>query len=151
MNKMYKKVILDNGIRLYVHGDKTMRKTTFSYTVEYGSSGEFYKFNYNGKDYEVLPGCAHFLEHILLEHCKYGNLYVYFKSLKYIANASTGDYRTKYFFDGIRNIKSSIKKIIDALENPVFTEKDRKHSSHAIEEETKRGLSTLVSFKTKCP
>ena len=46
MNKKYKKVVLDNGVRLYVHGDKTMRKCFVSYTVEYGSSGEYFKFNY---------------------------------------------------------------------------------------------------------
>ena len=141
MNNKYKKVVLDNGIRLYVHGDKTMRKCFVSYTVEYGSSGEYFKFNYKGKDYEVLPGCAHFLEHMLLEQSKYGNLYKYFKSLKYITNAYTAFDRTKFFFSGVTNIKSSIKKLIDALENPIFGDKEIKEVSYAVAEETKRGLN----------
>lgn len=140
MNK-YKKVVLDNGIRLYVHGDKTMKKYVVSYAVNYGSSGEYYKFNYNGVDYEVLPGCAHFLEHILLEKSKYGNLYEYFQTINYYANAYTGDVITKYFFSGIKNIKSSIKKLIDSLENPIFGPDDVKKFSHEIAEETKRGLN----------
>ncbi len=140
MNKRFTKIVLDNGIRLYVHGDKTMKKHLVSYAVNYGSSGIYSKFNYDGKDYEVLPGCAHFLEHILLENSKYGNLYTYFRDLKYISNAYTGDIITKFYFSGVGNIKSSIKKLIDTLENPVFNENDVKDASHAIEEETKRGL-----------
>ena len=141
MNKMYKKVLLDNGIKLYVHTDKTMKRSIFSYTVSYGSSGEYFKFNYDNKDYEVLPGCAHFLEHYLLEHSKYGDICVYFKGLNYTCNALTGDKITKYFFEGTKNIKSSIKKMITALEYPKFNKEEVREASHAIEEETKRGLN----------
>ena len=141
MSNNYKKVVLDNGIRLYVHGDKTMKKNVVSFAVNYGSSGEYYKFNYDGKDYEVLPGCAHFLEHILLEKSKYNNLYEYFQTLNYNAGAYTGDIITKYYFSGIKNIKSSIKKLIEALEKPVFGPEEIKDASHAVEEETKRGLN----------
>ncbi|MBR4830596.1 MAG: insulinase family protein [Bacilli bacterium] len=132
-----KSVILDNGIRLFVHGDKTMKKCSVSFTVDYGHKGEYYKFNYKGKDYEVLPGCAHFLEHMLLEQSRYGNLYSYFKELNYNANACTSLDYTKYYFTGIKRIKSSIYKLIDAIENPIFDSKAVRKSSPAIEEETK--------------
>lgn len=136
----YKKVVLDNGIRLYVHSDKTMKKTVVSYTLEYGHQGQYYKFNYDGKDYEVLPGCAHFLEHTLLERSRYGDLYIYFKSLKYQSNAYTSLNKTKFFFSGTKCIKSSIRKMINAIEKPVFNEEDIKFVSRAVIEETKRGL-----------
>ena len=138
MNKRYKKVILDNGIRLYVHSDKTMRKTLVSYTVDYGHNGIYYDFNYDGKDYHVLPGVAHFLEHLLLEKSPYGNLYNYFLSLKYNSNASTSVDRTMYYFTGVSRIKTSIKKMIYSIEKPQFNDEDIKDTSHAIEEETKR-------------
>ena len=137
----YKKVVLDNGIRLYVHSDMTMKKTVVSYTLEYGHQGQYFKFNYDGKDYEVLPGCAHFLEHMLLERSRYGDLYIQFKDLKYSSNAYTSLNKTKFFFSGTRCIKSSIKKLIYALEKPVFNNKDIKYVSRAIIEETKRGLN----------
>lgn len=140
MNKKYKKVVLDNGVRLYVHGDKTMRKYLVSYAVNYGSSGIYSRFTYDGKEYEVLPGCAHFLEHMLLEQSKYGNLYAYFRELKHKSNAYTGDIITKFYFSGVSNIKTSIKKLIDSLENPIFKEKEVEETSHAVAEETKRGL-----------
>ena len=140
MNRKYKKVILDNGIKLYIHADKTMRKCFVSYTVQYGSSGNYFNFNYDSKDYSVLPGCAHYLEHMLLEQSRYGNLYVYFKSLKYNTNAYTSFERTKYFFSGTKNIKSSIKKMIYALEKPIFKDKEIEGSRPAIIEETKRGM-----------
>lgn len=136
MNRV-KSVTLDNGIKLFVHGDKTMRKCSVSFTIDYGSSGEYYKFNYKGKDYEVLPGCAHFLEHMLLEQSRYGNLYSYFKELNYNANACTSLDYTKYYFTGIKRIKSSISKLIDAIENPIFDSESVKKTSPAIEEETK--------------
>ena len=137
----YKKVVLDNGVRLYVHSDKTMRQFYVSFNVEYGCSGEYFKFNYDGKDYSVIPGCAHFLEHLLLEHSPYGDLYNYFSSIKYFSNARTSLNLTTYYFYGSKNIKSSIKKLINSIEKPVFTDKDILDSSHAIAEETKRGLN----------
>lgn len=140
MNKNYRKVILDNGITLLVHGDKTMKKIFVSFTVKYGSSGQFFKFNYDEKEYNVLPGCAHFLEHMLGEHSQYGDLYNLFHSYKYSNNAYTSLDRTKYYFSGTCKIKSSIKKLIYSIEKPVFNKKDVKETSNAIVEETKMGL-----------
>jgi predicted Zn-dependent peptidase len=141
MNKKYKEIVLDNGIKLFIHSDKTMKKTFFSYSIKYGSSGEFYRFNYDGKDYNVLPGCAHFLEHLLLEHSPYGDLFILLKNYKLECNAYTTLDRTTFYFIGTKSIKSSIKKMITSFEKPTFNNNDVKHTSKAIVEETKRAFN----------
>lgn len=141
MNNRYKEVTINDGVKLFIHSDKTMKKTCFSITIKYGSSGEYYDFNYDGKDYHVLPGCAHFLEHMLFEHSPYGDLYSLFRTLKYESNAYTSLNITKYYFMGKGSIKSSVRKAINAIEKPVFNEENIKITSRAIVEETKLPLN----------
>ncbi len=128
---------LNNGVKLYLYLDKNMKKSFVSYGVRYGSSGEYSKFYLDGVYYHVLPGCAHFLEHMLGEHSKYGNLYKRFANKKYIANAFTCMNSTNFFFIGIDNILESIKELIIAIDEPVFTSEDIKKTSEAIIQETK--------------
>ena len=132
----YKKIILDNGIPLYLNSDKNLKQVYFGYYIGYGSSGKWFDFNLNGKDYHVLPGLAHFLEHLLGERSKYGNLYEkFYKERFYDVNAYTSQYHTYYHFLGVDDIKESIKEMIEAIDDPVFTKKDVEQTRHAIEEE----------------
>ena len=87
-----------NGVRLYLYLDKNMKKSFVSYGVFYGSSGEYSDFYLDGVKHHVLPGCAHFLEHLLLEHSKYGHLYRKFAQKKYVTNGLTYMDCTNYFF-----------------------------------------------------
>lgn len=137
MKNNFIKKTLRNGVKLYLYQDNSMKKTFVSYGVFYGSSGTFYDFYLDGKQNHVLPGCAHFLEHMLGEHSIYGNLYRYFDQKNYKVNAETGDTFTHYYFTGRDNIYESIKELITAIETPIFTEEDIKATSHAICEETK--------------
>lgn len=79
----YKKIILDNGIPLYLYQDTSMKQVFVNYIVKYGFSGEFFKFNLDGKDYDVGAGYAHYLEHLLLESSQYGDLTNYFSRKGY--------------------------------------------------------------------
>jgi len=131
----YKKIILNNGIPLYLYNDKSLKQVFVNYIVKYGSSGKWFDFNLDNKQYHVLPGYAHYLEHLLGEHSKYGNMYTNFSDRCYYANAYTGDDHTSYYFYGVDNIKKSIKELIEAIDCPVFDDKDVEHSRCAIEEE----------------
>ena len=82
----FKKIILNNGIPLYLRVDPTMKKVFVSYNIKYGSSGEWFKFNNNGQDYNVSNGYAHYLEHLLGEHSKYGDMYRNFDKRYYKSN-----------------------------------------------------------------
>ena len=77
-----------------------------------------------GKVVEVLPGIAHFLEHMLGEHSKYGNMYKIFSDKKYQKNGITYGELTRFYFCGLNDIKESIKILINTIDDPVFTKED---------------------------
>lgn len=131
----YKKVILDNGIPVYLYINDSLKQTLFNYIVKYGSSGKWYNFNCDDKNYHVLPGYAHFLEHLLGEGSLHGNVYTNFSERNYEANAYTSNDHTSYYFYGINDIKKSIKELIEAIECPIFDDKLVNQSRPAILEE----------------
>lgn len=136
MRNNYIKKNLSNGVKLYLYLDKNMKQCYVDYMVNYGSSGKWYDFYLDDKHYHVLPGCAHFLEHMLGEHSKYGNFYKYLTSKKYYKNGGTSDIMTHYFFRGIEDIYESIEKIIRVVDEPNFTKEDVEETKHAIIAET---------------
>lgn len=143
MKNNYIKTTLKNGVRLYLYLDKNMKKSFVSYGVFYGSSGEYSDFYLDGVKHHVLPGCAHFLEHLLLEHSKYGHLYRKFAQKKYVTNAGTSMDCTNYFFIGVDDVLESISELINAVDDPVFTSEDVVKTSEAIVEETKMGRDNM--------
>ena len=143
MKNNFIKTTLKNGVRLYLYLDKNMKRSFVSYGVHYGSSGEYNDFYLDGVKHHVLPGCAHFLEHILLEHSKYGHLYRKFAQKKYVVNGGTSPDFTHYYFMGVDNILESISELINAVDNPVFTSEDVIKTSEAIIEETKMGKDNM--------
>ena len=134
MNRL-KKIILNNGIPLYLCVDPTMKKIFVSYNLRYGSSGKWFVFNNNGNDYNVITGYAHYLEHLLGEHSKFGNMYDNFEKRFQSTNAYTGMNETSYHFNGKDNIEKSLEELIVAIDTPVFDQKDVDATRHAIEEE----------------
>lgn len=137
----YIKKTLSNGVKLYLFLDKNMKQYYVDYIVNYGSSGKWYDFYLDNKYYHVLPGCAHFLEHLLGEHSKYGNYYEKLVSKKYFSNATTAPNITHYYFRGIDDILKSIEEIINVIDDPIFSKEDVEETRYAIAEETKRGLN----------
>lgn len=134
MNKFNKRM-LNNGIPVFFVHDPSMKRIFVSYNVDYGSSGLWFNFNNNGIDYSVKSGYAHYLEHLLGEHSKFGNIYDNFQIRMQNANAYTAPTVTSYHFRGLFEIEKSIEELIVSMEEPVFEEKDVDASRHAIIEE----------------
>ncbi len=145
MRNNYIKKVLKNGVKLYLYIDSNMRKTYVDFAIDYGSNGKYFKFYYKNKLYKVGPGVAHFLEHLLGEHSKYGNLYKVFNDKKYEVNGGTSLNYTRYYFCGTKDIKESIKELINAIEEPIFTKEDVENSRKAIIEETKNPTNDKYS------
>jgi len=145
MNK-FKKIILNNGIPLYLCVDPTMKKVFVSYNLKYGSSGKWFVFNNNGIDHRVITGHAHYLEHLLGEHSKFGDMYRNFDKRFQNANAYTGMNETSYHFTGKDNIEKSLEELIVAIDTPVFEQKDVDATRHAIEEETASHVDSTSSM-----
>lgn len=144
MRTNYIKKTLSNGVKLYLYLDKNMKNYYADYGVDYGSNGKWHKFYLDDKYYEVLPGCAHFLEHMLGEHSKYGDFYTYIAGKKYQINAGTYFNVTHFYFQGKEDIYECIEKLINVIDDPVFNEEDVAHSKRAIAEETKRVLNNRI-------
>ncbi len=144
MRNNYIKKTLSNGVKLYLYLDKNMKKYHVDYGVDYGSSGKWHKFYLDDKYYKVLPGCAHFLEHMLGEHSKYGNFYKYIADKKYQINAGTYFNVTHFYFQGSADIYDCIEKLINIVDDPVFTEEDVNLTRRAIVEETKRVINNKI-------
>ncbi len=136
----YKKIILNNGIPLYLYSNKSFKQVFVNYLVRYGSSGKWFNFELDGKKHTVGSGYAHYLEHLLVEHSKHGNIYTGFDKKNYDSNAYTSLGHTSYHFCGNKDIKESIKELIEAIDCPVFDKKDVDKTRHAIEEEASTKL-----------
>lgn len=131
----YKKIILEKGIPLYLYNDPSMKQVFCGYTIKYGSDGKWFDFELDGKKYHVTSGHAHFLEHLLGEHSVNGNIFSNLIERHCEANAYTSMDHTTFHFTGVKDTDKSIKEIIEAVEKPVFDNKDVEQSRKAIVEE----------------
>ena len=131
----YKKIILNNGIPLYLNNDPSCKQAIVNYVIKYGSNGDWYKFELDGKHYNVRPGVAHLLEHLLGERSKYGDIYSRITNKNSNANAYTDGSHTSFWFQGSKEIKESVKELIECIDDPVFDEEDIRLTKKAIERE----------------
>lgn len=137
MNNKYNKHILKNGVTLYTYVNSNLKRTYVKYIINYGSDGKFLEFKYNGEKYKVLPGLAHYLEHILGEYSRNGDIYANFTKRGYQRNGITSNNYTSYYFNGIKDIKKSIKELIEAVDIRNFTKEDVEKSRGPIIEESR--------------
>ena len=145
MSKEFTKTVLDNGVTLYLYSDKNLKRTFVSYSVNFGSNGLYNNFYFKGKKQTIPFGLAHFLEHTLIEHSKYGNMMHYFMDLGYETNGATYDELTTFYFLGIEQIESSIEKLISMVDAPVFTKESIEEVKPAVVEELKSKFDNKFS------
>ncbi len=139
---------LNNGLVVYFYSDKKLKRVVASYNIKYGYLGYYNKFYYDNSLYEVPPACAHYLEHILLEHSKYGNMMHRFNEKNYSANGATSPDLTGFYFIGIKDTKESIKELINIVDDPVFTREDVEDSRSAIIDEVRATLDKKYTIIT---
>ena len=85
---------------------------------------------------KVPDGVAHFLEHKLFEK-EEEDLFTAFAEENAQANAFTSFDRTSYLFSATSNIESNIKRLLDMVETPYFTEETVNKEKGIIAEEIK--------------
>lgn len=136
--KDFTKKILKNGIPVYFYKDKNLKRVVVSYNVNYGSNGYYDEFFYKDEKYTMPPGMAHFLEHTLIEHSKYGHMLHRFLDKNYEFNGETYFELTSFYFIGIKGIKESIKELVNMVDDPVFDQKSIEEVKSAIIEELKK-------------
>lgn len=138
MRKDFIKKTLSNGVAVYLYRDKNLKRMVASYNIKYGTLGYYDRFYYKDKEYKVPSAMAHFLEHLLIEKSKYGNMLLRFTDKNYDTNGQTGFELTSYYFVGIKDVKESLKELINMIDDPVFTKEDVEEVKSAIINEVRK-------------
>lgn len=127
---------LDNGLKLFIIPKPGFQKTFVTYTTQFGSLDNHFKPIGSQQFVKVPDGVAHFLEHKLFEK-EEEDLFTAFAEENAQANAFTSFDRTSYLFSATSNIESNIKRLLDMVETPYFTEETVNKEKGIIAEEIK--------------
>lgn len=127
---------LDNGLKLFIIPKPGFQKTFVTYTTQFGSLDNHFKPIGSQKFVKVPDGVAHFLEHKLFEK-EEEDLFTAFAEENAQANAFTSFDRTSYLFSATSNIESNIKRLLDMVETPYFTEETVNKEKGIIAQEIK--------------
>ena len=136
--------VLNNGLRVYLCKlplDETYAKMTVSTGLAVN------KFTFDGKEYEVSPHTAHFLEHILFNK-EDGDLSYNFLKNSSQYNATTSLDETKYWFLGYNNFYDNLKTLLRIVSEPFFTEEGISKEKEYIQTEIK-GKLIQIAYKEK--
>lgn len=115
---MIKKVVLDNGLTIFLNRCKRKNRTTANIYVKCG--GLDTKTILDGEEVKFPFGVAHFLEHYLLEQSIYGNASLYFSKDYIEFNGLTSNYRTEYYISTVHDFKENFIKLLNIVNNPIF-------------------------------
>ena len=127
---------LDNGLKLFIIPKPGFQKTFVTYTTQFGSLDNHFKPIGSQQFVKVPDGVAHFLEHKLFEK-EEEDLFTAFAEENAQANAFTSFDRTSYLFSATSNIESNIKRLLDMVETPYFTDETVNKEKGIIAEEIK--------------
>ena len=125
---------LENGLQVYLIPKKDYHETSVVLTSKFGGLYHRYKFEYDGEDYEVLPGAAHFLEHRIFDY-KGKDILREFSKLGASINAYTTLDRTCYFFNTSQNLKKSLNLLLDFVQDFEVSEESVENEKSIIIQE----------------
>ena len=129
--------VLKNGIRLVLCEDQTKNRTFMEIIVNYGGTNK--KFKCNDKEYEIIPGSAHLLEHTLIEASEYGNMFDYLSD-KYVSfNASTSAKLTTFYMDTVSDANDRLIELINVVNKTVFNDELLEKVKAPVLEEIRMG------------
>lgn len=137
------KIILDNGLTIYLLCDKTKHTTLANLIVNFGGIDNMCYFN--NKKLNIKSGTAHFLEHVVLESTKYGDLMKILSNNGIRSNGLTTIERTEFFIDTVENFYDNLKLLISGIHNPVFDNEKIDDIKKPILEEKRRSLDNKYS------
>lgn len=117
MNKI-NKVVLENGLTIYLYSDKRRHSTFFQFVNLCG--GVTKDFVVDGVEYHMQDGVAHILEHYVVECNERGNFLELLGERQMNTNASTHLNMTDFYFETVEDIRFGIKTILNGIYNITF-------------------------------
>lgn len=144
----YKIETLDNGLTfVFIKTDKKYAKSASIY-VKFGGFNK--KVQIDNKNIKVIDGTAHFIEHLLIEKSKYGNMILEFRNNNVNTNGITYNDKTEYYITTVDNFEENLVKLINMVNDPAFNEKDIDEIKPAIiQEKLESNDNKYYDFYTK--
>lgn len=121
---------LKNGLKLVFYQDTSKHCTIANLFVKFGGINK--KVFFNDKEFNIIDGTAHFLEHLLIEHSPYGNALIEFEKNKARFNGFTNKDVTEFYIDSVYNFEEDLVKLINIVNKPSFNSKDIEETKPAI-------------------
>lgn len=135
---MLDKIKLDNGLTIYLLPDNNKHTTYINLIVNFGGLNN--KVFINDKKYNIKNGTAHFLEHLVLESSKYGDLMKFFGVNGVGSNGFTSIDRTQFYIDCVENVENNLGILLSGIHEPIISDEIIDKIRGPILEEKKRSL-----------
>ena len=141
--KELEKVVLDNGLTIYLLNDNTKHTTIANLIVNFG--GLDTEVVVDNKKYSVTNGMAHFLEHVVLESTVFGDLMENFGKKGIGSNGLTSINCTRFYIDTVEKFDENLELLIKGIHSPIFDEKIIEDIRKPILEEKRISLDNKFS------
>lgn len=135
MENNLEKLTLENGMKIYLYKDSTKHSTFVNFITKYG--GFYNDFKIDDKEYNIPNGMAHFIEHLLIETSKYGNLIHVLGEKQMSTNGVTYTDMTQFYFNAVENVEFGIETLIRAINEADFNQEDIEKTKGAIYQEVR--------------
>lgn len=135
---MLEKIVLNNGLKIYLINDNSKHTTYINLIVKFGGIDN--EVVVNGKKHKLKSGLAHFLEHLVLESSEYGDLMKIFGMNGVGSNGFTTIDRTQFYIDCVDNIENNLGLFLSGIHCPIINEKVIEKIKGPILEEKRRSL-----------
>lgn len=149
MNKIY---TLKNGLTIVFYQDNSKHSTYANLIVKYGAINNH--FMYDNKNYFIKDGMSHFIEHLLIEHSKYGNVGEFFQNNYVYSNGATSYFKTNFYIKTNTNFEDNLEKLITMVNCPYFNKEDIEVTKIPIYEEIRKSkdnnFKSLNELQLKC-
>ena len=135
---------LSNGLEVFLYPTKKTKNFYISISVKYGAS--ILKYKKNNKEYDIIPGSAHFLEHKVMALSENKEISKRINSYGSLANAWTNYKGTNYNIFGSINLIENLKILLDIFYNINIDEKNVEEEKGIIGEEIDMYKDQINSF-----
>ena len=124
---------LDCGVNVYLYPKTNTKNFYITIFVKYGA--KYMKYSLNNKEYDVIPGSAHFLEHKVMAISENEEISRRINSFGSSANAWTDHDGTNYNIFGSVDPIGNLELLLDIFYNTKITEKNVEEEKGIIGEE----------------
>lgn len=111
---------ITNGPKIYFYEKDHQKRFTVTLFLPFGSDDE----NHLHNGVNLLPGTAHFLEHLMFNKTEEESYMDIYSELNLYSNASTSRNFTQYYISGTKNLNEGINHLLEMVFKAKFTKEE---------------------------